>query len=53
MNDIFEGAGELFNQYGNTFFTLFFIWFGICITYDLLSFGIFKAFSLLNMGSRK
>ncbi len=49
INDLFENAEGLFNEYGNTFFTLFFIWFGVCITYDLLSFGIFKAFGLLNI----
>lgn len=40
---------QIFNDYGNIFFGAMFVWFGTCITFDLLSFGIFKAFCLLNI----
>ena len=49
MKDLFENFEVLFNEYGEVLFSPFFIWFGACITFDLLSFGIFKAFSLLNI----
>lgn len=52
MKELFEGAETLFNEYGDILFSPFFIWFGTCITLDLLSFGIFKAFSLLNIKNK-
>lgn len=52
MKDLFQSAEQIFNEYGDVLFTPFFIWFGTCITLDLLSFGIFKAFSLLNINKK-
>ena len=52
MKELFESAETLFNEYGEVLFTPFFIWFGTCITLDLLSFGVFKAFGLLNIGKK-
>ena len=49
MSSLMDNFQQLFNEYGDVIFGAMFLWFGTCITFDFLSFGIFKAFSLLNI----
>ncbi len=49
VNDFIHELHNIFGGYFEVFAGVFMAWLGISVVLDLISFGIFKAFGLINV----
>lgn len=49
VNDLINELDTYFNGYFSLFAGVLVAWLGVSLVLDLISFGIFKAFSLINV----